>query len=148
MKEASAVIEHVVRDGEVRAIIVRASFTAETTTFITPPEFSEQLGYMRHPAGTRIIAHHHNPVERVIHTTQEVLFIRSGSLRVDFFDGERYAESRVLGPGDVILLTSGGHGFEVLEDLEMFEVKQGPYVGEGEKTRFDAGPFIPIVKGP
>ena len=46
--------------------------------------------------------------------------------------------SRVLGPGDVILLISGGHGFEVLEELNMVEVKQGPYAGETDKTRFTA----------
>jgi hypothetical protein len=62
---------------------------------------------------------------------------RKGRLRVDFYDeDQRYLESRVLGPGDVILLIQGGHGFEVLEEVEMIEVKQGPYVGEQDKTRF------------
>src|SRR6185369_5395734 len=71
--------------------------------------------------------------------TQEVLFIRRGRLRVDFYDEtKQYLSSRILEAGDVILLIQGGHGFEVLEDLEMFEVKQGPYVGEVDKTRFDA----------
>jgi mannose-6-phosphate isomerase-like protein (cupin superfamily) len=69
--------------------------------------------------------------------TLEVLFIKRGRLRVDFFDEQRvYIESRVLEAGDVILLVKGGHGFEVLEELEMYEVKQGPYAGEKDKTRF------------
>ena len=73
----------------------------------------------------------------LVHYTQEVLFIRKGRLRVDFYDEKReYLESRELGSGDVILLIAGGHGFEVLEEVEMIEVKQGPYVGEGDKTRF------------
>jgi mannose-6-phosphate isomerase-like protein (cupin superfamily) len=56
---------------------------------------------------------------------------------VDFYDdSQAYLESRLLGSGDVILLAEGGHGFEVIEDLEMIEVKQGPYAGEGDKTRF------------
>jgi hypothetical protein len=60
-------------------------------------------------------------------------------LRVDFYDDQRrYLSSRILGAGDVILLVSGGHGFEVLEEVEMFEVKQGPYLGDQDKT-----PFVP-----
>jgi mannose-6-phosphate isomerase-like protein (cupin superfamily) len=76
-------------------------------------------------------------VTREVQFTQEVLFIRKGRLRVDFYDTrQHYLRSCVLGAGDVILLIKGGHGFEVLEDVEMIEVKQGPYVGEQDKTRF------------
>jgi mannose-6-phosphate isomerase-like protein (cupin superfamily) len=82
--------------------------------------------------------HVHNPVPREVHYTQEVLFIKRGRLRVDFYSEQQaYLESRVLEAGDVILLITGGHGFEVLEEVEMFEVKQGPYVGEQDKTRFE-----------
>jgi hypothetical protein len=67
------------------------------------------------------------------------LFLRKGKLRVDFFDEcQNYLESRILESGDVILLATGGHGFEVLEEVEMFEVKQGPYAGESDKTRFES----------
>ena len=92
---------------------------------------------MRHPAGKLIAPHVHNPAPREVIYTQEVLFIKKGKLRVDFYDSEQnYLESRILEAGDVILLIAGGHGFEVLEEVEMFEVKQGPYVGEQDKTRF------------
>jgi mannose-6-phosphate isomerase-like protein (cupin superfamily) len=95
------------------------------------------LAYMNHPAGKVILPHVHNPVLREVAYTQEVLFIRRGRLRVDFYDDSQiYLDSRILKAGDVILLVSGGHGFEALEDLEMIEVKQGPYVGEQDKTRF------------
>ena len=58
---------------------------------------------------------------------------------MDFYDKEcNYIESRILNQDDIIVLVTGGHGFEVLEDLEMIEVKQGPYVGEEDKTRFTA----------
>ena len=56
---------------------------------------------------------------------------------MDFYDSDQcYLESRILEAGDVILLATGGHGFEVLEEIEMIEVKQGPYAGEVDKTRF------------
>jgi hypothetical protein len=75
---------------------------------------------------------------REVHLTQEVLFIKSGQVRVDFYDDEQtYLQSRMLFAGDVILLANGGHGFEMIEPSEMIEVKQGPYCGERDKVRFD-----------
>lgn len=92
---------------------------------------------MHHPTGKTIDAHVHNMVHRNVVLTQEVLFIKKGILRVDFYDEyEDYLESRNLLAGDVILLISGGHGFKVIEEVEMIEVKQGPYSGEQDKKRF------------
>ncbi len=129
----------IVKDGGTTlALILRASFREPGIHFFTPNEFSQQLGYMRHPAGKVIAPHYHQIKERAVLRTQEVLFLRRGRLRVDFYgQGNVYLESRVLSAGDVILLASGGHGFEVLEEIEMIEVKQGPYVGEEDKVRFD-----------
>jgi len=131
-------IEHVISGGETLAIIVRHDFASPGVHFFTPGEFSQQLGYMQHPIGTIIQPHVHTAAPRAVEYTQEVLFIKSGKLRVDFYSREQgYLESRVLAAGDVILLASAGHGFEVLEDIEMFEVKQGPYVEHADKVRFD-----------
>lgn len=131
-------IERVERDGVLFSIVVRREFREPGVHFFTPSSLSQQLAYMRHPAGTTIPPHVHNPVRREVHFTQEVLLIRSGVLRVDFYDGGRqYLESTLLRSGDMILLVEGGHGFESLEEVEMIEVKQGPFVGDGDKTRFD-----------
>ncbi len=120
------------------AVIVSHNFDQPGIHFFTPSELSQQLAYMRHPAGKVIDPHIHNPVSRSVQYTQEVLFIKRGRLRVDFYDNDRkYIESRILQGGDVILLATGGHGFEVLEEIEMIEVKQGPYAGDQDKTRFD-----------
>lgn len=119
-------------------MIVRRDFREPGIHFFTPDEFSQQLAYMRHPSGKVIDPHVHNPVLRSVKYTQEVLFIKSGVLRVDFYNQERvYLESRTLNGGDVILLAAGGHGFEVLEEVEIVEVKQGPYTGDLDKTRFE-----------
>jgi mannose-6-phosphate isomerase-like protein (cupin superfamily) len=120
------------------AIIVSRDFDKVGIHFFTPDDLSQQLAYMRHPAGKVIDPHIHNPVHRNVQYTQEVLFIKRGRLRVDFYDNDqKYLESRILQAGDVILLATGGHGFEVLEEIEMIEVKQGPYAGDDDKTRFD-----------
>jgi mannose-6-phosphate isomerase-like protein (cupin superfamily) len=119
------------------AVILRAHYHAEGIQFFTPNEFSQQLGYMNRPKGYQIPPHVHNPVAREVQYTKEVLIIRSGSVRVDFYDdAQNYLESRVLYQGDIVLLAYGGHGFEMLEDSEIVEVKQGPYAGDDDKTRF------------
>lgn len=119
------------------ALIVSHRFNEPGIHFFTPNEFSQQLAYMRHPAGKIIPPHVHNPVAREVQYTLEVLLIKRGRLRVDFYDADKtYLESRELEAGDVIMLATGGHGFEILEELEMYEVKQGPYAGEQDKTRF------------
>ena len=121
------------------AIIVRARYRSEGIEFLTPTSYSQQLGYMSRPKGYIINPHIHNSVNKQIDFTNEVLFIRSGSLRVDFYEENRmYIGSKILLIGDVILLAFGGHGFEMLDDCEIFEVKQGPYSGERDKSRFDS----------
>ena len=130
-------IENITHHNQLLALIISHRFYEPGIHFFTPNELSQQLAYMCHPAGKVIQPHVHNPVPRKVQYTQEVLFIKKGKLRVDFYnDQQQYLESRILVAGDVILLVTGGHGFEVLEEIEMIEVKQGPYVGEQDKTRF------------
>ena len=129
--------EQVTIQGDVVAIIVRKDFEKDGIHFFTPNDYSQQLAYMSHPTGKEIQPHLHKKLQREVHYTQETLFIRKGKLQVDFYsDDQQYLESRVLEGGDVILLIKGGHGFKVLENLEMFEVKQGPYAGDEDKIKF------------
>jgi len=133
-------VERIQHGAALLALIVRREFAEPGVHFFTPNDFSQQLGVMCHPAGKVIGAHVHKPVRRTVAFTQETLFIRRGRLRVDFYDeAQAYLESRELKAGDVILLIQGGHGFEALEDLEMIEVKQGPYAGDEDKIRFEGG---------
>jgi mannose-6-phosphate isomerase-like protein (cupin superfamily) len=131
-----------IQDGDLKlALILRANYHAEGIQFFTPSDFSQQLGYMNRPRGYVIPPHVHNPVVREVHFTKEVIFIKSGRVRIDFYDDEQnYLESRILYEGDVVLLAYGGHGFEMLEPSEMIEVKQGPYAGDEDKTRFSPIP--------
>lgn len=133
----TAMVETITHANEVFAIIVRSPFDREGIHFFTPGDYSQQLAFIKHPKGKFIEPHLHNPVPRQVAYTQEVLFVRKGRVLVNFYaEDQSFLESRTLGVGDVILLIKGGHGFEVLEDLEMFEVKQGPYAGDHDKTRF------------
>lgn len=130
-------VEEVKKKDKILAMIIRDDYQCEGVDFITPNEYSQQVAYMHHPTGSDIDAHVHNLVHRNVVMTQEVLFIKKGILRVDFYDDyEDYLESRDLYAGDIILLVSGGHGFHVIEEVEMIEVKQGPYSGDQDKKRF------------
>lgn len=131
-------IEQIKHNNIILGIIIRTDFKKEGIAFFTPDDFSQQLGYMNRPEGYVIPPHVHNVIERKVDLTQEVLFIKSGKVRVDFYDESRhYLESRILEQGDVVLLAHGGHGFQMLESSEIIEVKQGPFCGELDKVRFD-----------
>lgn len=130
-------VREIIYEERLLAIIVPKDFSQPGIHFVTPYDFSQQLAFLNHPSGTIIQPHVHHMVHREIQYTQEVLFIRKGKLRVDFYNEEKtYLESVLLTAGDTILLAAGGHGFEVLEDTEIIEVKQGPYVESKDKTRF------------
>lgn len=131
-------IEQIYCRDELIAIIIRNTFDKKGIEFVTPPEFSQQMAYMHHEKGHQIVPHFHNEVKRTVHYTQETLVMKKGKVRVDFYDTDcRYQKSTVIEEGDVLLLAGGGHGFEILEETVMVEIKQGPYAGEADKTRFE-----------
>ena len=143
--QTGIMIEEIKHHDQLLAIIIYHDFNQPGIHFFTPDELSQQLAYMHHPNGKEIEPHVHNPVPRTVEYTQEVLFIRKGKVRVDFYDDQKnYLHSRLLNTGDVILLSTGGHGFEMLEETEMIEVKQGPYAGDKDKTRF-SGPSGEVI---
>ena len=134
-------VENIFNGEKLLAIVLRTEFKSDGIKFFTPDDFSQQLGYMKRDDGYEIPPHVHNPVKRSVEFTKEVLFIKSGKVRVDFYsENKKYLRSLILEKGDIILLAYGGHGFKMLNQTEMVEVKQGPYAGESDKTRFKAIP--------
>lgn len=132
-------LQRIVHQDNLVAVIIRRAYYKEGIEFFTPSDFSQQLAYMKRPAGYKIDPHVHNKVTRQVHYTQEVLFIKSGKVKVDFYssDGKKYIQSETLGAGDTILLASGGHGFTFLKRSEIIEVKQGPYISDEDKIKFE-----------
>ena len=124
-------------NGNQLGLIVRSWFSTSEIDFLTPDTFGQQVAYMNRPKGEVIQSHIHEPILRTLIGTQEVLYIRKGRIRVDFYESDRtYVSSTILETGDLTLLNTGGHGFEVLEDIDMIEIKQGPYAEGRDKTRF------------
>jgi mannose-6-phosphate isomerase-like protein (cupin superfamily) len=118
-------------------IVIRASFTPDKTTFITDNSFNQQVGFVVYPTGGEIVRHIHKPIERHITGTAEVLVVRQGRCIMDIYNNDHaLIASHELCTGDVMLMVNGGHGFRILEDTTLVEVKQGPYFGVDEKVRF------------
>lgn len=132
-------LETVVDQDEVIAIIVYKNYHNDGINFITPEGFPLQLGYMSRPAGYEIKPHIHNPVRRLTTGTQEVLFVKKGAIRIDLYSFDQaYLESKELSEGDFVFLAGAGHGITILEAAIMVEVKNGPYIAEADKGRFEA----------
>ncbi|HJX54404.1 MAG TPA: hypothetical protein VJ801_16680 [Polyangia bacterium] len=137
MRNLAENIEIIEKDGVELCYIVRAGFEPETTTFITQPEYKQQVGFIKYEAGGVIARHTHVPLERRLVGTSEVVVVRRGSCQLEVYTEDReLVATRDVGPGDLILMVSGGHGFNIYEDTVLLEVKQGPYTGLEEKERF------------
>jgi hypothetical protein len=130
-------IEEILDGKSLLAIILRKDLYLEGIKFFTPKDFSQQLGYMNRPKDYIIQPHLHNNVIRDVFQTQEVLFIKSGKVQFDVYSNhQKHIGTFILFTGDVVLLASGGHGFKMLEDTQIIEVKTGPHIGDADKTRF------------
>ena len=138
-KNDSTYIEEIFDNDNQIALIIRNNFKSEKNSikFFTPNSFSQQIGVMNRPKGYKISPHIHKRVKREVLYTNEVLFIRKGTVKVDFYDDKKnFLEARKVYAGDILLLIRGGHGFTIIEEADIYEIKQGPYVGETDKLRF------------
>lgn len=129
--------EKIEQGGQVFAIVLRKEFSKPGVHFLTPGEFSQQLGMLVHDKGKVVDRHRHKLVRREIMRTQEVLVILQGKIRVQVFTDEaELLKTVILKAGDSMLLATGGHRVEVLEKAKILEVKQGPYAGFEDKEYF------------
>lgn len=121
-------IERVEYHGELLALIIRCEFSPVGVNFLTKEDNYLQVGVFEHDKGKMIKPHYHKEITRSINITQEVLHLEYGKIEAFFFSGSKEVAKSVLFSGDTIILINGGHGFKVLEDTKMIEVKQGPYI--------------------
>ena len=132
-------IEKIIHKKKMLALIVRGKYrNKKGITFFTSNESTQQFGYMKHKKKHIIKPHLHKKRVTKISYTTEVILLLKGSLRVDFYSlGKKYLFSKILYKKDIIMLVHGGHGFRVLKDVEMLEIKQGPYSLIKDKIKFE-----------
>lgn len=110
------------------AIVIYSNQEFKGIQFISPDYFALQLGTMNRPKGEIVAAHIHKQQIRTVEGTQEVLIVRSGKMLVELFDDKKkFVQSVLVEKGDIILLAFGGHSIKMIENVELVEVKQGPY---------------------
>jgi mannose-6-phosphate isomerase-like protein (cupin superfamily) len=132
-----SMVECITQNDKPLAYIIRAEMAPEKTTFLTPSELNLQVGFVVYPAGGEVARHLHRPLGRHIVGTSEVLVVKEGRCQMDIYDDDRrLVATRELRKGDIMLMVGGGHGFRMMEDTVLLEVKQGPYTGLDEKERF------------
>ena len=132
-------IEKVNHKKKLLALIVRGKYrNKKGITFFTPKESTQQFGYMKHKKKYIIKPHlHKKRVTKILYTTEVILLLK-GMLRVDFYNlRQKYLFSKIVKEKDIIMLVHGGHGFKVLKDVEMIEIKQGPYILSKDKIKFE-----------
>jgi len=130
-------IEFIEKSGKTIAIIIKATYSPDKTTFISPGMHEQQVGFVVYPTQGFIRAHKHIPLERHIKNTMETLVVRKGRVEAMLYDDDQeLIAERILESGDILVLVSGGHGFRILEDTVLLEIKQGPYTGLTEKEHF------------
>lgn len=130
-------LEVIRHEGKMICMIIRAEPMPESTVFYTPDDLHVQFGKIVYAANGKIARHRHKPKRRSIAGSSEVLVVQKGRMILDIYaDGRTIHSSREMGPGDVVILVAGGHGFHFLEDTVLLEVKQGPYHGDGDKEYF------------
>jgi hypothetical protein len=131
-------IEKILHKKRLFALIVRKQFRKKSgINFFTSKEATQQFGFMKHKKNHIIKPHKHNKrLTRILGTTEVILLLK-GTLRVDFYnDKYKYLFSKKINERDIIMLIHGGHGFKVLKNVEMIEVKQGPYSLASDKIKF------------
>jgi hypothetical protein len=132
-------IEKIIHKKKMLALIVRGKYRRKKgITFFTQNDSTQQFGYMKHKKDHIIKPHLHKKRLTRIYYTSEVILMLKGILRVDFYTQfKKYLFSKILKPSDIIMLVSGGHGFKILKDVEMLEIKQGPYNLIKDKIKFE-----------
>jgi hypothetical protein len=136
MTSSASDFEIITKDGVELCYIIRGELAPDITTFVTPPDYKQQVGFIAYPAGGEVQRHLHLPLERHLVGTSEVLLVRKGRCVLDVYDdAKEFVASHEVKAGDLVLMVGGGHGFRMLEDTLFLEVKQGPYL-ELEKERF------------
>lgn len=136
-EDAQGSIERITSGSQMLVMLIRASYAPSRTEFPTPDALQLQVGCVVYPQGGEVPRHYHHPVERTVRGTSEVIIVRSGSCVIDVYGEDlSLVASRELREGDVAIMIAGGHGFRMLEDCVLLEVKQGPYTGLQEKQRF------------
>ena len=112
-------------------IAIRYKKFKNDATPLTDPSEPLQVVAFKVRKGKYTKAHIHTPRKRTTQKLQECLVVVSGKIKIDLYtSGKIYFKSIYLSSGQAVVLVSGGHAVHVLQDSEIFEIKNGPYLDD------------------
>ena len=131
-------IRNIIYKKKILAKIIKSSYLKKKgINFFTSNKLSQQVAFMNHPTSHNIQPHLHKKRLKKVNDTVEVLIILDGVLRVDFYTEKKiFIFSKIAKKNDIVILLTGGHGFKILKNCKMIEVKQGPYDKKKDKFKF------------
>ena len=127
------------KDNKILSIVYKNEDWKQGLNFITPNELYIQVGSWWYNKGKKLASHTHKDFERIATRTQEMTYVKKGSMRVLLYDDDHnYIEDYILSEGDTAIFAYGGHGYEILEDdTQVIEAKNGPFIDvDTDKTKF------------
>ena len=127
-------------NGNLLCIVYKDEDWVEGLNFITDNNLFIQVGSWWYQKGKNLAKHQHNIVSRESNITQEMVFVKSGSMLASIYDKDlNLIEELVLKTGDLAIMAYGAHGYKILEDnTKIIEAKNGPFVSvEVDKVKYE-----------
>jgi hypothetical protein len=128
------------KKGNLLCIIHRDEHWVEGLNFITDDSLFIQVGSWWYQKDKNLAKHKHNLVPRESNITQEMVYVKSGSMSAKIFDQKmNFVDEIILKEGDMAIMVYGGHGYKILEDnTKIIEAKNGPFVSvEVDKVKYE-----------
>jgi len=123
-------MEKIQYQGKLLAIIWRNGDWSSGLNFPTPNDWFIQVGCWQYSNGKRLVDHQHKHYERIVSQTQEMVFVKQGSMKVFIYNSEKkLVDEIILESGDMAIMGDCGHGYEILKDeTQVLEAKTGPFI--------------------
>ncbi len=88
-----------------------------------------QLVTLKHSKGKYLVAHTHKPTKRQTEKMQECLIVKKGKIKIDLYGPDKKMFKKlIMKTGDLLILINAGLGIHILEDAEIIELKNGPFI--------------------
>lgn len=132
-------IKEIKYNEEILARHIPSEAWASGLGFYSNDEEFIQVGSWQYDKGKELLKHIHNPIERTVIRTQEVLYIKKGSIKAQIFSLDEILIDEIIAKeGDTVILLNSGHGYTILENnTQVLEIKNGPYLGADiDRRRF------------
>ena len=110
---------------------MRLSIMPKGSVSHTDGKQSLELLTLKYPRGSYLKAHIHLPRKKTNRHLQECFIVRKGRVRMDLYGPDKkFFKHIYLKTGQLFIALAGGHGFRIMEDTEIIELKNGPFIDD------------------